>query len=299
MTASNPRLRLCGKLVGALVLTCALAGAPAAADDHAQIEDLSRRVTELEARLAEADHRIAEQEAITAARRLAFTYGYFMDHGLYDQIPTLFASKMDYCELAGYGRFNGHDGCVKVWTEVLGRYLQDPAGGLLFGRMTKTELVKDIVVVAPDGQTSTGRFDYFSFSGTLGHPEQTWQQLGVYRMGFVREDGVWKIGRFSLIFQTQNYNQRDWANNPAMRCPDPSTGIKADAPYSIYHPFPEQGVIPFEFNNPVTGAPIPAPVGAKHYWQGNWPGEFGGVCGKRPDADTAIRLQDGPPGTFR
>jgi hypothetical protein len=284
--------------VGALAIALACAGQAALADDAASVAALTKRVEQLEAKVAQQDRRLAEQEAITAARRLAFTYGYFMDNALYDQIPTLFASKMDYCELAGYGRYLGHDGCVAVWTKVLGKALHDPKGGMLFGRLTRTELVKDIVVVAPDGLSATGRFDYISFSGNLGHPEQTNNQLGVYRMGFVKEGGVWKIARFSLVFVTQNYNDRDWATNPEMRCYNPSVEVKPDAPAPFYHPFPEEGVIPFEFANPVTGQPIPEPVGAQHYWQGNWPGEFGGPCGVRPDAQRSAPVASGPPGTF-
>ncbi len=42
----------------------------------------------------------------------------------------------------------------------------------------------------------------------------------------------------------------------------------------------------------VTGQMPPDVTGKQQYWIGNWPGEFGGPCGVRPDAPTTA--QGGP-----
>src|SRR5690606_8599308 len=90
--------------------------------------------------------------------------------------------------------------------------------------------------------------------------------------------------KFWLHFDTINFNHTDWAYNPGIRCPRPHQ--PPDAPATLNHPFPETMVVPFFYPNPVTGQAVPPAVGETRYWQGNWPGEWGGACGKRPDAPT-------------
>lgn len=247
-----------------------------AAGDDAKLEELMREVARLQAR-------VSRQEDVESIRRIAYAYGYFMDNALTDEVKAMFAREMDYCEVSGYGLYKGRKGCDTMWTSVVGVGLQDDNGHLAFGRIAKHYLVKDMIDVASDGRSAQGRFDYFAFGGTFGKPERTRHQLGVYRMGFIKEDGVWKINRFSLVFDAIDYDFDEWANKPGMRCPPPQVP-PPDAPFTYYHPFPETGVIPFHFPNPVTGKPIREYVNPTRYWEGNWPGEFKKVCGVRADA---------------
>jgi hypothetical protein len=255
---------------------------------HGSDPALVQRIDELEARLA-------RQEDVEAIRRVAYSYGYFMDNALLDQIKALFASNMEYCEISGYGLYKGREGCLKIWTSVVGPGLQNADKHLRFGVLIKHYLLKDVITVAPDGLSAEARFDYVGYSGTFKQPERARQQLGVYRMGYTKEDGVWKISRFSLSFDTSNFNHTTWANQPSMRCPSDKVP-PPDAPFLFYHPFPETGVVPFHFPNPVTGEPIPEYVNPIRYWQGNWPGEFGTACGPRPNAATLdVEASTAPP----
>jgi len=199
-------------------------------------------------------------------------------------VRAMLSPNIESCEISGYGVFNGLKGCNRLWGQVTGFQYGGDANRMNFGKLAKHYLLKDVITIAPDGKSAQGRFDYVSFGGTFGEPDRTRHQIGVYNFNFVKEDGIWKISKFWLVFDTINYNQRDWATNPAVRCPNPN--VPPDAPSTFHHPFPETGVIPFHYPNPVSGAPIPQYVTDTRYWIGNWPGEFGKECGKRPETPT-------------
>lgn len=237
----------------------------------------------LEREIAQLKARIQQQEDIEAVRRVAFSYGYYMDNALMDQVIALLADETEYCEIAGYGLYRGLSGCTTIWRDIIGPALQNEDGRLKFGRLIKHYLVKDIITIAPDGRRAEGRFDYIGYSGVFEAPQRNTQQLGVYRMGFVKEDGVWKIGRFNLSFDTSDWNDRQWEATTRLRCPR-SHAPSPDAPFLLHHPFPEHATVPFAQPHPVTQENIPDYVNPTRYWQGNWPGEFGGPCGMRSEA---------------
>ena len=158
-----------------------------------------------------------------------------MDNVLYDQV---FSQQIESCEISGYGVFLGHKGCIRMWTDLIGKPLGADQNQLAFGRLAKHYMLKDVITVAPDGKSAKGRFDYLSMGGAFGQAERTGSQIGIYNMSFVKEDGVWKISKFWVAFDTINYNQRDWATNPAISCPNPA--VPPDTPATFYHPSRKQ-----------------------------------------------------------
>ncbi|GEM_PF-5693868 len=91
-----------------ILLLIALSAVTACASDPA-----------VEARIEKLEARIQQQENMEALRTLAFAYGYFMDNGLTDQVVTLLADETEFCEITGYGRYDGRDGCAKIWNDIL------------------------------------------------------------------------------------------------------------------------------------------------------------------------------------
>jgi len=261
---------------------------------NALVAGCTRDDAALEHRVAELETRLMRQEDVESIRRVAYSYGYFMDNALLDEVKALFADRMEYCEISGYGLYRGREGCLTVWTSVVGPGLQNADKHLRFGMLIKHYLLKDVITVADDGLSANGRFDYVGFSGVFKQPDRSRHQLGVYRMGFAKEGGIWKISRFSLSFDTSDFNFSTWADTPGVRCPS-NRVPPPDEPFLFYHPFPETGVIPFEFPNPVTGRPIPDYANPIRYWEGNWPGEFGKACGRRADAPNKPEPTSAPP----
>lgn len=246
----------------------------------------SGRIAELESQVEALSARVTEQEDIEQVRQVAFSYGYYMDNALYSQVLAMFSDDIESCEVAGYGQYIGIEGCTRMWRELMGSYYGGDTDQMAFGRIAKHYLLKDVITIDPDGEHAHGRFDYMSMGQTYGQPDRTGSQLGVYNFSFVKEDGIWKISKFWLAFDTINFNHRDSAINPAIRCP--SDRSEPDAPASQHHPFPEFAIAPFHYPNPVTGEDIPGYVNPTRYWEGNWPGEFGGPCGKRADAPEPV-----------
>lgn len=250
------------------------AAAPAQSAD--EVRALKTQVEELRAQMGQIDRRLQREEDNTAIRRLAFSYGYYMDNALYKQVLSLFSPNIVSCEVGGYGVFNGLAGCRKIWMDAMGHYYGGAEGKLTFGKLVKHHLLKDIITIAPDGKTAHGRFDYIGWGATFGVPKSQGHQLGVYNLDFVKEDGIWKIGKFRLTFDTSHFDAFDFPTNPKTHCPRSS--VKADAPPTIDHPFPEVWTH-IEEANPVTGEKIPDYVSERHYWVGSWPGEWDKPCG--------------------
>jgi hypothetical protein len=246
-------------------------------------------VAGLRARLDLLEERLDRQEDIEAIRRLAFSYGYYMDNGLYDQVLSLMSEKIVSCEVGGYGVFLGKAGCTRLWKGVMGGYYGGNENRIYFGKLVKHYLVKDVITVDPGGKTASARIDYIGIGGTFQRADTTNQdgspktgsppgfQFGVYSMNFVKEDGIWKIGKFWLHFDTSAFLAPDWSSNPPYRCVDKKE--LPDLPSTSYHPFPEVNRIPFQYPNPVTDEMIPGYTDPTHYWIGNWPGEFNKDCG--------------------
>ncbi|GAB1258760.1 hypothetical protein NBRC116494_32620 [Aurantivibrio plasticivorans] len=233
-------------------------------------------------RISVLEKRISSQEDIEAIRRIAYAYGYFMDNGLIPEVIDLFSENTEYCEISGYGLYRERSGCEKIWRDILAPALSNDAGEHRFGVLVKHYLVKDIITIKDSGDLAEARFDYIGFSGFFNVPNRSYNQLGIYRMGFIKEEGRWKINRFNLSFDTSNFNDNDWGVSPSIRCPRQGAPTP-DEPHLFYHPFPESGTVPFHFKHPVTNKDIPARVNPQRYWQGNTPEEFGGECGKRSE----------------
>lgn len=280
-----------------LLMACAIAvaflsGAPAQAADQsnalvngvsaAEFAQLAKKVNLLEERLE-------RQEDIEAIRRVVFSYGYYMDNGLYDQVLSLMSDKIVSCEVGGYGVYLGKGGCTRFWKGVMGGYYGGNENRIYFGKLIKHYLVKDVITVEHDGKTATARVDYIGIGGTFQPADKgalegaaniasrPGFQFGVYSLNFVKEDGFWKIAKFWLHFDTSGFLTPDWASNPGYRCANKAA--PPDLPTTTYHPFPEVTRIPFQYPNPVTGDMIPGSTDPTHYWIGNWPGEFGKECG--------------------
>ena len=101
-------------------------------------------------------------------------------------------------------------------------------------------------------------------------------QSGTYVIDYAKEDGVWKISKFYLPFNTTGYNFTNWATEPGFSGL-PSTEFPPDEPTTNYHPFPEVYVVPFHYPNPVTGNEVPQNgyTDPTRYWIGNWGDDWG------------------------
>ncbi len=239
------------------------------------------KLVRLEKKLQGLEKRVIRQEDTEAIRTLMYTYAHYMDRALYDQVLDLFSDNMESCEIGGRGIYLGKEGCRTLWKQVFGPAYGGSNNQLKFGWLVDHHVTKLVITLAPDGKTAESRGHYFSLGGIYNHPEYTGIQMGIYQLGYAKENGVWKISKFWLPLSTTGYDFTDWASNPSYSgCP--SEEYPPDLPTSNYHPFPEVYVVPFHYPNPVTGEQVPQNgfTDPTRYWQGNWPDNWG-ECGKQ------------------
>jgi hypothetical protein len=233
------------------------------------------RIESLEARMRILEHELGIQKDIEEVRRLHYIYMYYNTNRMAKQLLDLVSENAESIEIGGRGVYYGKEGFRKNFInpgEPVDAAVKDV--GWSFGNCLFQLGGMDVITVADDRQTAKGRFAVLTPVIT-GYPKNQNVSLnaGVYEQEFVKDDGVWKIKKFKYVhyFMVRledlkvkpNYSRWPDAENPA------------DAPTTWYHPFPEAGVMPFHFANPVTGAKAPEIVDPNHYWIGNWPGEFG------------------------
>ncbi|MBN1655939.1 MAG: nuclear transport factor 2 family protein [Deltaproteobacteria bacterium] len=251
----------------------------AKAIDQEPIEN-EDRLQQLQIRIEELENKIGIQEDIEAIRTLMYTYTYYMDRALFSQVLDLFSENTVSCEAGGRGVYLGKEGCRTLWMNIWGIY-----GGaedkFRYGALAEHYVTKLVITVAPDRQSAKSRGHYFSIGGVFNRPEYTSMQTGIYRLDYVKEDGVWKISKFWLPFTTTGYNFSTWSSEPGYSgCP--SSDYPPDEPTTFYHPFPEVYVVPFHYPNPVTGQEVPQNgyTDPQRYWLGNWPEDWA-QCGVR------------------
>jgi hypothetical protein len=189
------------------------------------------------------EHDIARLEDEKAIEKLQRVYGFYTDKQLWSQAADLFAANGK-IEVGGRGVYVGKD---RVLAFLKSNGPEFPQPGRLFDQMQ----LQPIVDVAPDGTTAKGRWHMFAQEAV--HEEYARWGLGVLENEYVKEGGVWKIQSLHLYTTMYTPYEDGWAKT-ALPNDGPSSELPPDRPPSVdYKPFPAAFVVPFHYDNPVTG----------------------------------------------
>ena len=201
----------------------------------------------VEARLAAYRERVERLEDQDAIENLQATYGYYFDEGLWDEVADLFAANGSF----EYGQRGVYVGKERIRRALL---LFGPEG-LGQGRLNNHMQLQSIITVAPDGRTATARWQGMVMLSEPG-ANGVWA-VGQYENAYVKERGVWKIGK--LHFYVQALADYDLGfSRGALRMDGPSALFPPDRPPTeVYRTFPSGYAPPFSFVHPVTGEPLP------------------------------------------
>ena len=225
-----------------------------------ELGDLARQVEQL-------TRQVQRLEDAQAVRRLQFSYGYYMDKGLYREVVDLFAE-------AGEVRFMGgvfrgkRRGVSRLYIERFRNSFTRGHNGPVYGFLLDHQQLQDVIDVAPDRMSAQGRFRAFMQAGShasktdrLARVPLQWWESGVYENTYVREDGVWKIQVLNYCLAWQADYEQGWSHSKPYLGPffkqtypeDPQgpDEILAETPAF----WPETAVVPFHYPHPVTGAP--------------------------------------------
>ena len=234
------------QFAAAAALAAGLAGSSpsATSQEPLPIEALSARAAALE-------REVGLLEDANAVEKLQRIYGFYTDKQLWTQAADLFAANGS-IEVGGRGVYVGKD---RVLAFLRTNGPEYPQPGRLFDQMQ----LQPIVHVAPDGQTAKGRWHMFAQEAQ--HGEYANWGLGVFENEYVKESGVWKIGKLHLYTTMYTPYADGWAKT-AIPNAGPSAGLPPDRPPSVdYAAYPAAFVVPFHYENPVASAPVAKAAG--------------------------------------
>ena len=202
---------------------------------------LGRRMAELAGRA----QRLNDEIEIT---NLQHAYGYYVDRKMWDDVAELFAGDGT-MEIGLQGVYVG----PKSIRRGLGK------AGLAEGEINDHVHLQTIVSVMPDGRTARARGTDIGMSGTAGG-RALWSQ-SIYENEFVKQGNVWKFKAMHVYPRFIVDAEQGWAKD-AQPAPGPSREFPPDRPTTVkYEIYPRFQIVPFHFDNPVTGRPPQYPEG--------------------------------------
>jgi len=141
----------------------------------------------LESRLEALEKRLQQVEDVQAIQRLQYAYNYYVEHMMKQEIIDCFAESPDVLLDWLEGKWKGKAGVRKYFNVD-----QVPPVGFRHQLMPSAGLI----TVAPDGKTAKGR--WYAFGGIMmpgpgGQAPSRSFINGIYEIGYIREDGIWKI----------------------------------------------------------------------------------------------------------
>lgn len=200
-----------------------------------------------EARLASYRERVERLEDEDAIENLQAYYGYYFDKGLWSDAADLFTDDGTF----EYGQRGVYVGKEHIRRAML---LFGPEG-LSPGYLNNHMLLQSIITVAPDGKTATARWQGMVMLSEPG-ANGVWG-IGQYENAYVKERGVWKIGKLHFYVQAMADYDLGFSRG-ALRMEGQSALFPPDRPPSeVYRAFPSGYTPPFSFVHPVTGEPLP------------------------------------------
>jgi len=223
---------------------------------NAQVSDVSARLAAARSRLAAIQHRSTRVRDIDQIENLQKIYGYYTDKMLWDQVLDLFADNAT-LEIGFSGVYAGKDN-IRRYLYSLSDGKQGPIEGRLYEHMQ----FQPIISLSDDGNSARGRWHTLLQLGNYGSGSGGQWGEGVYENQYVKQDGVWKIGKLHWYAEFIAPYEGGWlkVNQDAVREYSVGKGVTPDRPPSEdYKIYPDVSIVPFHYPNPVTGEP----------WQGS------------------------------
>ena len=215
----------------------------------ANVEQLEKNLKDMAAKIAGLETKLREVDDVKEIEKLQWIYGYYLDNRLMQEVVDLFSDDTESVEVANRGVFLGKEGAGRFFLYAQGQ----AAPGWIMGRHLQ---LQGVVHVGADGRTAKGRFQCIFMSvanfGARDLPPRACWGYGVYENDYVKENGKWMFQKlhFNRFFYTPY--EDGWLKTPdaGSRMYDP---VKPDLPPTAYHPYPDQYIVPFHYEHPITG----------------------------------------------
>ena len=184
--------------------------------------------------LEELEARIQKLENIEAIKKVQRSYGYYIEHGMGDELADLFAEGHDTAfSLVDYGTMQGKEQIKKFFDGFSN-------AGKNFGYLHQTMQLSPVIDVDESGKTAHGRWYGFGMI-VVPHGKnvrETFLSL-LYENDYVKEGEVWKI-KVARVNQLYDY---DLLLRVVSQINPGQNGSWTPSAY----------IMPFHFKHPVTG----------------------------------------------
>lgn len=221
-------------------------------------------VEALEARLKALEDEVRILKDIEAIKRLQKAYDYYVEHMMGPEIIDCFSDSPDVVLDWLEGKWLGKEGVKKYF----GRIAREDAPPGFSHQLMPTA---GIITIDPDGKTAKGRWYVFGgiFWAKEGKASEGSLTSGIYEMGYIKEDGVWKILSIKWVIPYSVRIPEGWimpeqigglfvkgeaparrSEGPGPEAPFPQPDIPVDPADLRYV---SGYIFPFHFKHPVTG----------------------------------------------
>jgi len=190
---------------------------------------------------------LARQESVRAIENLQAMYGYYIDKGQWRKAASLFSTQGTY-EFGQSGVYIGNAHIER------GLSLMGPSG-LEEGQLNNYVMAQQIIHVSDDNRTAKARWrsDVELSRGGKGR----WGG-GIYENEYVNDHGTWKLSKLHYYVTFWGDYDEGWAKKPFPMDPPSTTNPPDQPPTVVYESFPKLRIVPFHYNNPVSGKPLGA-----------------------------------------
>jgi len=203
-----------------------------------------------EKRIKELEKKVDVLEDLEAIKRLQRSYGYYLEHWMWEEVIDCFSDRPDTTLNIMVGIFLGKEGIQRYFSgekargtdpEVLHQIMQ----------------LSGVVDVSPDGKTAQGRW-YGWGAAALPSGKRIMQNLtaGIYTAGYIKEDGKWKIWKLMWNPVIMADPTKGWVKPErvaAISAEELPPAPRPDKPRDINTKYPSGYIPPFHYPHPVTG----------------------------------------------
>jgi len=228
------------------------------------IKEMETKLKALEKQVKTLGKKLTTLEDIEAIKRLQKAYNYYVEHMLGQEIIDCFSDSPDVVLDWLEGKWLGKEGVKKYF----GRAARgDNPPGFSHQLMPTAGLI----TINPDGRTAKGRWYAFGgvFTSREGKVSGGSLTSGIYEMGYIKENGVWKILSIKWVIPysvriAEGWGMpediggrlvrgdfeppRDLSQGRRLEMPKPDVPVdKNDLRYVSGY------IFPFHFKHPVTG----------------------------------------------
>jgi hypothetical protein len=197
----------------------------------------------LETAVDEKQLQLDRQRSLRAVENLQNVYGYFIDQGRWHDAAALFTSDGTW----EFGQSGVYIGPASI---ERGLTLMGPEG-LEIGQLNTYLMLQPVIHVSEDNTRAWGRFRSDVMLSRQGNGR--WGG-GIYENEYINEDGVWKISKQHYFVTFWGDYDLGWTGDGIIPMESTSTSIPPDAPPTVvYESFPNTYIVPFHFDNPVSG----------------------------------------------